>query len=823
MGQGNAATPFLEMRSFVREDSEVFASEGPTAALASPFVSVYEMEGQTALVDPEQEALSLFAQDLYDEEFEEALFELLTEARGLHEEHLTSNPQGVDGERLLRQHFNQLIREAEAAVGAFEREFGARDAETITEGEVDAFVARLTPPATLEPEFEEFFGKLVKKIGGVVKKAASVVKKVGGFAMKLGLGPVLKKLGELVKPMLNKVLEMAIGRLPEPVRPAARLLAQRLFRRRERPPTPADDAASADAAAAPPEDPSAAVDASATSIADAAPPAQLPVAPDVTDVQQELDHQIASLLFASDEVEMELEVARARDAGARPASSPYTDLEEARERFISQLQELEEGEDPTPHIQNFLPAVIPIVKLGMKFIGRERVVGFLANLLAKLIGKLIGPQAAPALSRAIVNTGLKMLSLEVSPQDEARAGAAAVAATVEETMRRVVALPEYVLNDQELLEGFALEAFEQAAAANLPPILSDAAYRERPDLREAHGANTTWVMLPLRSRKRFKKCGRIFKVRITPWMAEELETFEGPLSEYLQDQLGIEEGAEVEAEVHLYETLPGTTIPDIAREESEAVGSRLSRAAGAAHFHPLTSKAAGLLLGEPRMGRQVPLGTTPRRVADGLRLYRLAIPGKRLLMAPGPDGRPRPRKSGKLRIVLDCARDEIRLSVFLSEVRAQRLAVRLRRKLHNGTMAAGFRKFLAARLGGTLRGERPNRIRIIQAGLGAADAFGLALRRLPMDVSGALTTRVLEAAVTAFAALVRNEAQRVIGATEDTADGITLTFTISRFAGLQQIGKALIPGGRASGLAETILRGARAEVRVDVNPGDRHV
>ena len=53
-------------------------------------------------------------------------------------------------------------------------------------------------------------------------------------------------------------------------------------------------------------------------------------------------------------------------------------------------------------------------------------------------------------------------------------------------------------------------------------------------------------------------------------MAEEVESFEGvPLSDYLQDQLGVPEGAEVEAEVYLYEALPGTTVADIARSETE--------------------------------------------------------------------------------------------------------------------------------------------------------------------------------------------------------------------------------------------------------------
>ena len=265
-----------------------------------------------------------------------------------------------------------------------------------------------------------------------------------------------------------------------------------------------------------------------------------------------------------------------------------------------------------------------------------------------MIGKLVSPATAPALSRAIVDAGLKLLTLEVSSQDEARAAASSVAATVEETVRRISALPDYVLDNQELLEGFALEAFEQAAAANLPPVLSEAVYRERPDLLESQSVKTCWVMLPLRRRKRYKKCGRTFKVRISPYMADEIESFEGPLADYLQDQLGVEEGAEVEAEVHLYETLPGTTLPDIAREESETPGMGPAGTKGAAQLHPLTPNAAGMLLGEPRMGRNVPPGTHRRNVGVGQRLYHLSIPGKRLLAAPGKDGKPHPRRLGGL-------------------------------------------------------------------------------------------------------------------------------------------------------------------------------
>jgi hypothetical protein len=396
---------------------------------------------------------------------------------------------------------------------------------------------------------------------------SKVAKKAGQIAAKIGLGPILNKIKALVRPLLDKVLQTAIGRLPEAVRPAAQQLAERIFGRKRAAP---DTASPPPLTAGGPDVAGAGAQAPAAEEAGSA--VQEPAGSGATEIQQEFDQQLASLFTASDEVEMELEVTRARTDARRPTVPVYSDLDQARERFIDELHELSEGEDPAPHIQNFLPALLPALRLGVRLAGRGRVVGFLAGFLSKMIAKLIGPATAPALSRAIVDEGLKLLTLETSPQDEAKAAAAAVAATVEETVRRVTALPDYVLDNQELLEGFALEAFEQSAAANLPPVLSEAVYRERPDLLESQGVKTCWVMLPLGRPKRYKKCARTFNVRITPCMAGEIESFEGPLSDYLQDQFGVEEGAEVQAELELFETLPGTTVPDIAREESETRG-----------------------------------------------------------------------------------------------------------------------------------------------------------------------------------------------------------------------------------------------------------
>jgi hypothetical protein len=141
--------------------------------------------------------------------------------------------------------------------------------------------------------------------------------------------------------------------------------------------------------------------------------------PDVHRDADEFDEQIAEALLADDPQELELEIARARSSPS--SSSPvFANLDQARERFINDLQQLKEGESPAPYIENFLPAVLPVLRIAIRLIGRPKVVNFLAGVLGKLISNLVGPAQTPALSRAIVDAGLKLVSLEANDEDEAR-------------------------------------------------------------------------------------------------------------------------------------------------------------------------------------------------------------------------------------------------------------------------------------------------------------------------------------------------------------------------------------------------------------------
>jgi hypothetical protein len=811
MSTTSVRTPFLDADSFAREEMEsvppVRAASGPW----SPFLSVYEAdEGENQADEPLREAYAALVNDLYDEEFDEALFELLTSARTIHEDHLTAGHSLAEADRIVTQHFSELVRESESVLDRMTREFGARDAVAL-EGELEAFADNYVPAAPLEPEFEDFLGKLIKKVG---KGVTSVAKAAAKGVASLALGPVLNKIKALVKPLLNQVLQKAIGKLPVAVQPTARKLAERLGLAPKPPaPEPPTDAGAgtgmdAGSVATPPEpalDPT----------GDVGSPVQAGVGADVPEMQLEFDRQVAEAMLESDESAFELELARTRASSNGQAARPvFTDLDQARQQLMFELENLKEGESPAPYVENFLPAVLPAVNVAMKLIGRARVVNFLAGFLGKLIANLVGPQHAPALSRAMVDAGLKLVNLEAPDGEASRLASSAVVATLEETLVRVASLPNHVLDNQQLLEGFTLEAFEQAAAANLPALFADATYKKRPELLEG-GVNASWVMVPLR-RPRYKRCSRTFNVTITPHMAEAIEGFDGAsLSEYFQDQLSLPEGEDLEAEIHLFEVIPGGTTTDIARHEAEVSGLGATDEATLSQLQPLTNEAAAVLLGKPALGRALRPGVDVRTVPPGQRVYHMVV-GRRPLTVPGTRNRRRVRRLARVYVIIDAPNDQIRVLVFLSEVKTQRLAVRLRQQTHAGAIAVQFQKLLAKRLPAILHGRRPTRLRIVHPGVAPGADNHAMLGRLPGLVPPAFVARLQEWLTAAFADFVKNSSAKLLAASEHPADGVTLVFTIEHPAGLKELGQALSQkSGAAGNIAGAIANAPAPTVRVD--------
>lgn len=785
----NNQAPFLDVSSFTMEEEvnqEIFETSAPPS---SPFLSLYESEEAGGVIDPETEEYIQFLNELYDKEFDEALFGLTSEAAALYEvrfmhEHVDPGIVGYEAERFLNQHFAPLVTESEAMLGSLAKEFSQRDSKSLSEYEIGEIVDRYKPSTELTPNFENFFGKLKKAVKKVAGKAIDLAKK--GISTVATAG--LNKLIPLVKPLFKRVIETAIGKLPPQLQPLARKLAERLpfLKEFEEGNNPLPEY---------------------TKLSE------------ISQIQYEFDQHIANILFAHTEVEQDLEVSQVLTEQQVPEIYPLAELDSARSHFIENLQHLKEGEDPTPHVENFIPAILPALKVGIRLIGRKKVVDFLAKFLGKLIQKFVGPQHTPALSQAIVDAGLRLIQLEATSQDESRAASSAVAATVEETMRRVASLPDYALDDQELLEGFALEAFEQAAAANLPQVLPEETYRKRPDLGEARNLRGAWIMMPLGKWKRYKKFSRKIPTKLTPHKVSAVETFEGiPLEEFLEDKLGIAPGEEIEAIVHLYETIPGTHLTDISRLEENNLG--LNTEYGYEQLHPLTLDAAGLLLGEPELGREA----DPRYLVDpytttvGQRFYYLEIPGKRPLMAQAMSGRAKTRSATKSRIVLDFPKNEIKFLLFLSEIRAQEVAVKLRQRTHIGIVIAHLQKPIERGLRRALI-DSSGRLKIVHETV-TPDQWSSAFQRLPSLVPRVLLGRLNEWVFKGLSDHLKQHSEEFIQAAADTADGVTLIITVENPPGFPQLRQAL--KGNVLSLASLKMSDSTPTVKIRVTPGYAH-
>ncbi|AYK14180.1 MAG: hypothetical protein ACOX7X_09700 [Methanosarcina flavescens] len=784
--------PFLNISSFAVEEvtQEIFETSTPPS---TPFLSLYESEETGGVIDPETEEYVQFLNELYDEEFDEALYGLVSEAASLYEVRFThengdSRIIGYEAERFLNQHFAPLITESEAMLGSLETELSQRDIKSLSEYEIGEIVDRYKPSIELTPNFENFLGRLKKAVKKVAGKAVDLAKKGISAAAKLGIGPILNKLKALIKPLLKRVVQTAIGKLPVQLQPMAKKLAERLPFLKEfeegNYPVPEDTELS-----------------------------------EISLIQYEFDQHVANVLFAHTEVEQDLEVSQVLTEQQIPDVYPLAELDNARNDFVEKLQHLKEGEDPTPYVENFIPAILPALKVGIRLIGRKKVVDFLAKFLGKLIQKFVGPQHTPALSQAIVDAGLRLIHLEATYEDESRAASSAVAATIEETVRRVAELPDYILNDQELLEGFVLEAFEQAAATNLPQVLPEEIYQKRPDLGEARKLRSTWITMPSGRRKRYKKFSRKIPTRLSPHKVSAIKTFEGiSLEEFLEEKLGVAPGEEVEAIVHLYESIPGTRLTDISRLEENSTG--LNTQDAYEQLHPLTADAAGLLLGEPELGRDV----DPRYLIDpysttvGQRFYYLEIPGKRPLMTPVAPGQAKMRRATSVRVILDFPRNEIEVRLFLSEIRAQEIAVKLRQHTHIGTVTARLQKPIKRGLRRALSGS-PGRLKIIHEAV-TPDQWSSAFQRLPSLVPMILLGKLNEWVLKGISDHLKQHSEAFIQAASDTADGVTLVVTVENPPGFPQLRQAL--KGESLSLPSLKMSDGTPTVKIRVTPGYSH-
>jgi hypothetical protein len=734
-------TPFQEGYAFEAEPSAAgFVGHGRGPLAATPFIAEYA--GEEPGLAPRAAELQELLHELYDREFDEALGDLAEEAWNAvndRQDVLGETVGSSTAEEFLEQWAAPLRARAEAMIDNVAHAVSEHDAMSMSDAELDAFFERLEPNDTgLEPHFEDFLGKLAKKVAAVAKKAVDVAKK--GLTMVPGIAPLLAKLKALVRPLLDRVLKLALDKLPPQLRPAARQLAQRLLG------TVASEAGEGDDFAT-------------------------PAVPDVAAIQQQFDLDAAALVFA-EAVEQEVIVTEAAHDAERTDGSPIAELHEARARFVDSL---ERGVDPQEALQDFIPAVmavLPIARTVIGVIGRQRVVDFLAGFMANMIGKYVPANASRQLSQAIVDTGLRMMSLEAPTESEVEAlGPNAIAATVEDAVRRLAEAEESTFEHAGLLEVAAALAFQEAAAENFPPQLI------RPELHEST-VGGSWVAMPLgKGRKYYRKYTRVFDVEITPQIAAALQTFGGTtIAAFLKDQLGV--SVPVQARVHVYQALPGTSPARIARLEGGVRGLGPAAKGAASQLHPLSPRAAGVLLRQPGLGRRAPgrFRSSRRLTAVGQRFYFLEVAGARSAAAAVNGAAPAVRRSSEANLTLDFPKDEFRVFVYLSEADAQDIASKIRRRDVTAALVAA-RKIYEAGIVTALGGDIQRHVKIVSEAL-PQDQFSGVVTRLADSVRARLAKKTVEWVGKALADHLTGQAGEFTAATEAPEDGATIVVTL---------------------------------------------
>ncbi|MFC7531764.1 hypothetical protein [Actinoplanes sp. GCM10030250] len=670
-------------------------SPGP----ASPFAEAMgDADGRQA----EEAGWQSLVDELADESFDETLEALTDEAAGRYLRARSRTPMGNDTADTAAQEVEAwLAGQAEVVDRALTRLEGEYAERFLSEAEAEALADSIggrsgdeSPAAATE----QFLGGLVRKAMKVAKAGVKVLGKV------LPMGHVFRLIRRLARPLLKRVLDKALGRLPAPLQEPARTLAAKLG-------LSEDETAEA------------------------------------FSTGELFDQELAQLLTAPTEGLAEELLTEWEAEASAPAPDPLTGLDRARATLTEQLAGADPGRAPTEELEQFIPAVMaamPLIRTGLKIIGRDRVVRFLATHLATLIQPHIGPEAAKALAPRIADTGLRLLSLEAEVPE--RLGAEALTDTLEEAVRTVLELPQASLADPVRLESATDIALAEAAARLLPA----AALRPDLDTFESGDREATWVLMPRRTPRcrRYRTYGRVFDVTISRPQARAIVLRgEDTLEERLQEA-GVERWP-VTGEVRLFETMPGTRPGHFGAFEDE------SGTADAGELEELTPEVATLLLGRPGLGRHFPPGARP--FGPGRRLFRLVVPGRTLK-----------RRRPRLVVRLDgaAAQPALRLHLRLGERSSGVLAGHLTRQAYPDALGA-VTKLVGPVVRRHLAGKLVLRLRRA-VGAAVAPARG-----------EALANHLVESMLRALSAQLPGSAAAILAAIKDPAAGITLTFAFT--------------------------------------------
>ena len=767
-------SPFAEAASETVEPLTEMVGFATSSETLTPFTEM--VDGSAAEAEADRMFAEAFA-ELRDEAFDEAIAYLAEETEQAVADRFTSESPSlaVERERYADAQLSAVRFEAEQYLEALEARLTGMDVGSLTGEQLDEVLDRLDPQTgELTPAGEEFIGGLVRKAKSAVKFVVNTAKGVAGAV----IGPVLSRLRGLIKPLLRRVLSFAIGRLPTALQPAARTLAARFT-------SEAGEDESLDEQQMSP-----------TNLID------------VESLAESFDVALAEAMVGYPAGESESETFD-RDSETAVDSRELERLAEARGVLIDQLRSASDDADLAPAVEQFVPALLSALRMGINLVGRPKVVRFLAKYLAQLIGRWVGPQSGP-LSNAIVDTGLRLISLESESAEagEARgdeAGPVALASVVEDTVRRLAENEEFVFENEDLMQLATAEAFSQAVSSYFPPQFV------RPELQQAPSLGGTFVPRRPRSIRTFSKYSRTPTVDVTAQIADALPTFGGSTVGKVLRAAGAT--FPIRARMHIYQSATGTTLPRIVRVDRAGGGGGRGFVTSS-NVHPLTPPAAGLLLREPQLGVTVPSTYLRSRnqIAVGQRFYvfeplgaagALALPNSATNRTAATRLAP-----SRAWIAVNRQRSRITVGFYLSEAEAQRIVDAIRQGRGGAALLSAL--VTAYRAMDRFASSPQRRTNIAREdGEDFEDFAARAGRVQPAGFRVLLRRRLRGWLLPALATWARNNGEAFARAAAHPDAGVTIRARLTSVPGLNMIGQvdtASRDGSTATG-ALSALRG----------------
>ncbi len=648
----------------------------------TPFANEYETtptEGEWEVDEKEQQYYEVL-DELYDREFETAVYNMVNEMQENFMSYEAENPFANETQtaQLASQYLQPVLNEANNLFNEMAAAMETMPLQQMSEAELESALDNIYQQreSNLTPAQEFFLKKLHNKAKGAAKAHAK--KKGGGAIAK----KIFQKLGPIVKPLIEKVLNLALNKLPPDIRKIAKEFAKKLFKKKSSQRDDTDDIETTDDNDNRPynrdNDEGANdndQDDRAENIQDSndedddsykGEDGETPTTYPVQNIQAEFDHYIARYIQTDNETLQQNLLNEYENNVEKEATADNT-LHEAKEQFIQELENLKEGEDPSPALENFITAAIKgaqtAARIAIKIIGRDKVVAFLAKLMAKWISKYISEEKAMKLATVMADKGLKLLKLETAEPQNIKAVYEAIAHTVEETANKISVLPDAVLNNPELLTNEAYMAFEQAAAAYFPDNVI------RYEARESETGDGHW-----QSKGKYYKHSKTFEAALDINKLKNVETFGGvSLYNFITDTLRIKNNKPVNVKIHLFQAGKGAMLSSIAKNEKAIPGLGSASPSSYMQLHPLTTEAATVLLGQPGLGKNVRTIHKRNRnlIYQGERFYYLQVAGGASVEPSIVDDDPTPTaQSTQLQtIITGSLKDSItiRALIYLSE------------------------------------------------------------------------------------------------------------------------------------------------------------